>query len=104
MSVYVDQARNPFGRMQMCHMLADTRAELFAMADTIGVQRKWYQGFDKASCPHFDIAQSKRRLAVIAGAIEADRHVIAAVMRRIKAEALRHVQAGEPHGWEAVAP
>lgn len=81
MSVYVDDMRAPFGRMLMCHMWADTREELFAMADKIGVQRKWFQrppgtglpGMD-ASWEHFDIAQSKRRLAVINGAIETDRY------------------------------
>lgn len=81
MSVYVDDARHPFGRYLMCHMWADTRAELFAMADRIGVQRKWFQrppgagvaGMD-ASWEHFDITQSKRALAVAAGAIQTDRY------------------------------
>lgn len=81
MSVHVDNARNPFGRLLMCHMWADTRAELFAMADRIGVARRWFQrpatagcaGMD-ASWEHFDIAQSKRALAVAAGAIETDKY------------------------------
>lgn len=81
MSVYVDDMRAPFGSMVMCHMWADTREELFAMADRIGVQRKWFQrppsidlpGMD-ASWEHFDIALSKRRLAVLNGAIETDRY------------------------------
>lgn len=41
MAVYVDPAQHPFGRMIMCHMWADTLDELLAMADRIGVQRKW---------------------------------------------------------------
>lgn len=81
MSVYVDNMRAAFARMVMCHMWADTREELFAMADRIGVQRKWFQrpawtgvpGMD-ASWEHFDIAQSKRALAVAAGAIETDKY------------------------------
>lgn len=81
MAVYVDNAKHPFGRLLMCHMWADTRAELFAMADRIGVQRKWFQrpaglgvaGMD-ASWEHFDIAQSKRAMAVAAGAIETDKY------------------------------
>lgn len=81
MAVYVDNAKHPFGRLLMCHMWADTRAELFAMADRIGVQRKWFQrpaalglaGMD-ASWEHFDIAQSKHALAVAAGAVETDKY------------------------------
>lgn len=82
MSVYVDDMRAPFGNMVMCHMWADSDDELLAMADRIGVQRKWIQGhatlsFGKhrnASWVHFDIAQSKRALAVKHGAIETDKY------------------------------
>lgn len=68
MSVYVDDMEAPYGRMKMCHMLADTREELLAMADKIGVARKWIQ---KAGQPfeHFDIALSKKALAIRYGAI-----------------------------------
>lgn len=64
MTVYVDDMHAPFGRMIMCHMIADTEAELHVMADRIGVARKWYQG------DHYDIALSKRALAVRYGARE----------------------------------
>ena len=67
MSVYVDDMRAHFGRMIMCHMVADTEAELHAMADRIGVARRWHQG------DHYDIALSKRELAVAAGAVELTR-------------------------------
>lgn len=81
MSVYVDDMAAPFGNMVMCHMWADTDDELLEMADKIGVQRKWIQGhkslsFGKhknASWVHFDVAKSKRALAVRNGAIETDR-------------------------------
>lgn len=69
MAVYVDNMRVAYGRMVMCHMIADTEAELDEMADTIGVSRRWRQGkpgYDS----HYDIALSKRALAVAAGAIE----------------------------------
>ncbi|HEX5934228.1 MAG TPA: DUF4031 domain-containing protein [Pseudorhizobium sp.] len=81
MTVYVDDMKAPFGNMKMCHMWADSDEELLAMADRIGVQRKWIQGhpelsFGKhrnASWVHFDIAMSKRALAVRFGAVETDR-------------------------------
>ncbi len=68
MTVYVDDMEAAYGRMKMCHMLADTDEELHAMADTIGVQRKWWQAPPKHDS-HYDIALSKRALAVKAGAI-----------------------------------
>lgn len=70
MTVYVDDMRAKFGRMVMCHMLADTDDELHAMAARIGVQRRWWQSPEKTSGSHYDIALSKRALAVAAGAIE----------------------------------
>lgn len=74
MTVYVDNARNPFGRYLMCHMWADTREELLAMVDHIKVKRRWFQCPPKASWEHFDITQSKRALAVAAGAVGTDRY------------------------------
>lgn len=86
MAVYVDEARWPFGRMLMCHMMADTTAELVAMADRIGVQRRWIQ---KAGTPyeHFDICKSKRSLAVAAGAVEITDRELVALTRRPALEA-----------------
>lgn len=69
MTVYVDDMRAPMGRLIMCHMLADTDEELHAMADLIGVARKWHQAPPRHPS-HYDIALSKRALAVAAGAIE----------------------------------
>lgn len=80
MTVYVDDVRHPFGNMVMCHMWADTDAELLAMADKIGVQRKWIQGhptlsqerFKKASWVHFDVTLSKKAQAIRVGAVLTD--------------------------------
>lgn len=68
MTVYVDHARLAYGRMKMSHLIADTDAELHAMADRIGVARKWHQNTMAGS--HYDIALSKRALAIEAGAVE----------------------------------
>lgn len=91
MAVYVDNMEAAFGRMKMCHCWADTRAELFAMMNTIGVQLKWFQRPDgdcdfgmNASWEHFDIAQSKRALAVRHGAIEVSMYVMAEHANREK--------------------
>jgi hypothetical protein len=70
MSVYVDNALNHFGRMNMSHMIADTLKELHEMADKIGVQRKWFQ--DNSDHPHYDISQSKKALAIQYGAVSVD--------------------------------
>lgn len=78
MSVYVDDmfmpANVPNGaravRGVWCHMQADTREELDAMADQIGLRRSWIQYPDKPWRRHYDVTKSKRALAVEAGAIE----------------------------------
>lgn len=84
MSVYVDQAVWPHRSMIMCHMIADTPNELHAMADRIGIERRWFQAPPKASFWHYDIAKSKRALAVAAGAIECDRNNFVENLRRIR--------------------
>lgn len=68
MSVYVDDMNARFGRMIMNHLYADTLAELHAMANAIGVDNRWFQ--DKPGHPHYDIALSKKALAIKHGAIE----------------------------------
>lgn len=87
MAVYVDDMRARYGTMVMCHMLADSTDELLAMADRIGVQRRWLQkaGTDRE---HFDIALSKRALAVAAGAVEITWREAGAMCRRRRLEAL----------------
>lgn len=66
--VFVDDMCAQYGRMKMCHMLADSDAELHAMAATIGVARKWHQAPPRHSS-HYDIALSKKALAIAAGAV-----------------------------------
>lgn len=82
MAVYVDRAMIPYRRMIMCHMIADTETELHAMADLIGVKRKWFQS--QASFPHYDICKRKRELAIANGAVELNRKELVEVMRRLR--------------------
>lgn len=74
MTVYVDDVRHPYGRMVMCHMWADTPDELHAMADRIGVARRWFQHPPKASWEHYDISLSRKMLALCFGAVLTDRY------------------------------
>jgi len=80
MSVYVDKAIHPYGRMKMCHMLADTQDELHTMAAKIGIQRKWFQ--NRSAGWHYDICQSKRDLAVKLGAVEVDSRKLIELVRK----------------------
>ena len=64
MSVYVDRVELGYGRLVMCHMIGDSPDDLHAMADRIGVARRWFQTPPKASFWHYDVAKSKRALAV----------------------------------------
>lgn len=82
MSVYVDDMKAPFGRMVMCHMLADSSDELHEMAARIGVARKWCQ-FEGTPREHYDISKGKRLLAVQLGAIQVTQRKLA-LMRRAK--------------------
>lgn len=60
----------------MCHMMADSVEELHAMADTIGIDRKHFQG------DHYDICKAKRKLAVEAGAVEITQRQMVRVRQR----------------------
>lgn len=95
MSVYVDDMNAPFGRMLMCHLIADTTEELLTMVDKIGVQRKWIQNAG-TNREHFDIALSKKKLALAAGAIEIEYGAELAEMlqQRDKGEKMRPRQKG----------
>lgn len=74
MAVYVDDVRHKFGRMVMCHMWADGLDELLAMADAIGIARKWLQQPPKASWIHFDVSLGMKTKAIALGAILTDKY------------------------------
>lgn len=71
MSVYVDDYRVParVGHISAhwSHLMADTRPELLAFADRLGLNHAWVQ--DKASGVHFDVTDAKRTEALRLGAI-----------------------------------
>lgn len=82
MTVYVDDMRAQYGRLVMCHMLADSDEDLHAMADAIGVSRRWWQA-PPAHASHYDICLSKRARAVALGAVQVTQRE-AAIMNRIR--------------------
>lgn len=84
MTVYVDDARIAYGRMKMCHMIADSLDELHGMALHLGVRREWFQAPPTASWPHYDISLSKRDRAIKSGAIPLGRRDFVRTLRRIK--------------------
>lgn len=81
MSVYVDNMKAPYRHMVMCHMTADTIEELHGMADRIGIQRKWFQD---TRVPHYDICQSKKKLAVYHGAEEVTARQAVQIAKEVK--------------------
>lgn len=78
MAVYVDdyfvpakvKNGNRSVRSRWCHMQADSREELDAMADRIGLRRSWIQYPDIPWKRHYDVTETRRAAAVAAGAIE----------------------------------
>lgn len=102
MSVYVDDAAHQFGRMVMCHMFADSAAELHRMARAIGMDLRWYQGpwrrpTGKPPFPHYDVCKMRRKKAVMLGAIEVERPESWLIIKSIRARA-------ESGGWEEWGP
>jgi hypothetical protein len=63
-TVYVDDMCARRGPHILCHMIADTEAELHAMAERIGAEPRRYHR------DHYDIPLPQRRLALAAGARE----------------------------------
>ena len=87
MTVYVDNARIRYGQMLMCHMVADRLDELHAMADRIGIRRKWFHG------GHYNICQEKRALAIKAGAVGITPRQAAKLRRKLEALPDMHTSA-----------
>lgn len=81
MMVYVDNMKATYGRMIMCHIIADTIEELHEMADKIGIDRKWFQSHSKHL--HYDICLNKRKIAISYGAKEIDMRETVKILKQI---------------------
>ncbi|MFT4074322.1 MAG: DUF4031 domain-containing protein [Asticcacaulis sp.] len=84
MTVYIDDMyRYAIGRfrgMEMSHMIADSEAELHAMALRIGMKREWYQG------DHYDVPLPRRDQALTLGAVAVTWRQCGAMRRRREIE------------------
>ena len=88
MACYVDAVRSyPTAGLrftEFCHLLADTREELHAMADQLGIPRRFFQ--EHPWRWHHDLPEHLRAEAVALGAREVGMHEVGALLRRRKAE------------------
>lgn len=85
MTVYVDDAVHPWRGQRWAHLMADTLAELHAMADALGLPRRLFQ--DKTSGAHYDVDAALRERAIALGAVPISRHADRALVRRVIARA-----------------
>lgn len=85
--MYVDPLQD-FGwvlrghRVHNCHLFTDSLDldELHRVAACAGMQRRWFQSGSRVA-PHYDLTESRRALAVMAGAIEVGRREAVAIWR-----------------------
>jgi hypothetical protein len=88
MACYVDSLRDypdaGLRHTRFCHLLADTREELHAMADALGVPRRYFQ--DHPWRWHHDLPEPLRARAVALGAQEVTMHEVGALLKRRKAQ------------------
>ncbi len=87
MTVYVDAAIHPLGRMIMCHMTADTEDELHYMARRLELKREWFQNDGRHA--HYDISKDRRGKALAYGATAISSKQLAVIARRLH-EQVRH--------------
>lgn len=88
MAVYVDPMIHYGWKLgPSCHLVADELDELHAFASRIGMKREWFQGPEKASTPHYDLTEARRKRAVKLGAVELDHRAFLVTCRAIRARA-----------------
>lgn len=71
---------------EWCHMQADTREELEAMASTIGLKPTWIQHPDDDVKRHYDVVRGRRSAAVAAGAVEVGMLDLARLRKKWRSE------------------
>ena len=86
MTCYVDTVRSyPRAGLRFtdfCHLLADERAELHALADRIGMPTRFFQ--DHPWRWHYDLPPHLRALAVERGAVEIEMHQVGQLLKHRK--------------------
>jgi hypothetical protein len=87
MACYVDAARDyPEAGLRFrrfCHLLADSPEELHAMADRLGMPRRFFQQHPWRW--HYDLPEHLRAQAVEYGAVEVSMHEVGSLLRRRRA-------------------
>ena len=89
MAVYVDPLCNHGwvlrGRaVKSCHLFTDGDIdELHAMAERIGLKRRWFQCGNKR-LPHYDLTESRRNAAISLGVIALSRAEAARLWRMLR--------------------
>jgi hypothetical protein len=85
---YVDTVREyPAAGLRytrFCHLLADTRDELHAMAEALGIPSAYFQ--DHPWRWHHDLPEALRPKALELGAVEVTLHDVGALLRRRRAD------------------
>ena len=96
MAVYVDEMcpclpNKNWRYNESCNMYAppdnESDQQLHAIAAKIGLERSWFQKHERL--PHYDLTRSKRKLALLAGALPADRRMVVDMMNEWREAKLR---------------
>ncbi|MBD7954676.1 DUF4031 domain-containing protein [Stenotrophomonas sp. Sa5BUN4] len=92
MTVYVDDAVQAWRGQRWAHLMADTLAELHAMAAQLGIPRRAFQ--NKSSGAHYDVTVALREQAIALGAQPISRHTDRERVKAVIANARAQYQPG----------
>lgn len=92
MTVYVDDAVQAWRGQRWAHLMADTLAELHAMAAQLGIPRRAFQ--NKSSGAHYDVTVALRAQAIVLGAQAISRHTDRERLKAVIANARAQYQPG----------